>query len=754
MTVDITNAVLVVGAGERVQTAADVLLDEVEARTGIRWNSIPATNEPDNAAMVIRLAKFADAAAAANANVGPEGFVISVVHPEQNRTVVSITGADDRGVLFGVGYLIRSMDWRQGSVRIPANLNVVTTPEYPFRGHQLGYRPLNNTWDAWTPEQFEQYIRDLALFGSNAVENIPFGWDESNPLMKVSRREMNRFLSETCDKYDLDYWFWTPADYDLEDEAVRAVELTRFEDLFATTPRLNHILIPGADPGDNHPRLVVEYAREVAELLHKHHPNAGLWISMQGYVGEKAEYFTNYLRTERPEWLAGVVAGPQAYRPVELRRMIPAEYPLRQYPDVTHTIACQYPTPWWDLAFERTLGRESANPRPVDYAAIIRLQTPHTVGFLTYSDGAHDDVNKVVWNALGWELDRDIRDVLIDYCRTFFGADVAERAADGIFALERNWQGPIRENGGIDATLAFWQALEREHPELNANWRWNLLLLRAYYDTYTRHRARYEQELERRALTVLSTAETQGADAAVAAALEILALADSEKVAAPYRERAFEIAEALNQQIGLQTSVELYGGLRGRGNVIDDIDAPLNDRAWLTAQFEEIRALDSEQGKLARLETIRTWNDPGPGGYYDNVGQVGEMPHIVPSTGYEGHPANARHRVPHFRSGQNWKFAWHVNMHWPVANFEYADLNPSAEYVLRFTGVGALYPKINGERLMPITNSTEVGVVREFAVPKRLTESGRAVLTWDDPNDRHLNWRQWSRLHEIWFTVE
>ena len=48
-----------------------------------------------------------------------------------------------------------------------------TAPEYPLRGHQLGYRPKTNSYDAWDLAQWEQYIRDLAVFGTNAIELIP-----------------------------------------------------------------------------------------------------------------------------------------------------------------------------------------------------------------------------------------------------------------------------------------------------------------------------------------------------------------------------------------------------------------------------------------------------------------------------------------------------------------------------------------------------------------------------------------------------
>jgi hypothetical protein len=53
------------------------------------------------------------------------------------------------------------------------------------------------------------------MFGTNAIENIPFQDGPLGPHMKFQREEMNLKLSEICNKYDLDYWVWTPADGDL-----------------------------------------------------------------------------------------------------------------------------------------------------------------------------------------------------------------------------------------------------------------------------------------------------------------------------------------------------------------------------------------------------------------------------------------------------------------------------------------------------------------------------------------------------------
>jgi hypothetical protein len=157
----------------REKKAVALLVDEVRKRTGIEWpvvNSRPAGGEK---AIVVgpapKLADLAEKLAIAGPPAGaPEGFRI-----QSSKNGVLVAGNDERGVLFGVGYLLRHLHMTRGKVALDDDTNVVTAPKYPLRGHQLGYRPKTNSYDAWDLAQWEQYYRDLAVFGANTIELIP-----------------------------------------------------------------------------------------------------------------------------------------------------------------------------------------------------------------------------------------------------------------------------------------------------------------------------------------------------------------------------------------------------------------------------------------------------------------------------------------------------------------------------------------------------------------------------------------------------
>ena len=60
-------------------------------------------------------------------------------------------------------------------------------------------------------------------------------------------------------------------------------------------------------------------------------------------------------------------------------------------------------------------------------------------------------------------MNRSAGEILREYARCFFGSSVAESSAGGILALEKNWEGPLAENGGVDATsIAAWRSLNEE----------------------------------------------------------------------------------------------------------------------------------------------------------------------------------------------------------------------------------------------------------------------------------------------------
>ena len=244
-------------------------------------------------------------------------------------------------------------------------------------------------------------IRDLAVFGCNAIELIPPRSDDDadSPHFPRPPMEMMAGMSRLADAYGLDVWIWYPAmDKDYSDPETVEFALREWGEVFAKLPRMDAVFVPGGDPGHTAPEVLMA-------LLAKANRDPAPLSTPRRRCGSRRRASTRPGWTSsstsckpRPTGLAqrrGVrPAGPhQPAAPA--RGGARAQYPIRHYPDITHSRQCQYPVPDWDVAYALTEARECINPRPEDEAAIFRQTQPYTIGFLTYSEGCNDDVNKM-----------------------------------------------------------------------------------------------------------------------------------------------------------------------------------------------------------------------------------------------------------------------------------------------------------------------------------------------------------------------
>src|SRR5262249_10310895 len=149
------------------------------------------------------------------------------------------------------------------------------------------------------------------------------------------------------DEYGLDVWIWYPAmDKDYTDAATTESALNEWGDVFKKLPRVDAVFVPGGDPGHTQPKVLMTLLEKQTAVLHKYHPKAQMWVSPQGFNQEWLDEFIGILNREQPQWLSGVVFGPQVRIGIdELRAKVPRRYPIRHYPDITHSLQSQYPVP-------------------------------------------------------------------------------------------------------------------------------------------------------------------------------------------------------------------------------------------------------------------------------------------------------------------------------------------------------------------------------------------------------------------------
>jgi hypothetical protein len=213
----------------------------------------------------------------------------------------------------------------------------------------------------------------------------------------------------------------------------------------------------------------------------------------------------------------------------------------------------------------------------------------------------------------------------------------------------------------------------------------------------------------------------------------------ADRVSSRWRARVFELAEALYRSIGMQLSVPLYKAKSvDRGANLDNIDAPLNNRLWLKEQFAAIRDLPDEGERLRRIESIANWSDPGPGGFYDDLGNLLRQPHLVRGAGFEKDPAFLRSALIDF-GYKGGRISWWNNatsLYDEPLKLRYERLDRAALYKLRVVYASDVPSRkirlvANGNiEIHPFMTKSMLPQPLEFDIPPKATKNGELTLSW------------------------
>ena len=151
--------------------------------------------------------------------------------------------------------------------------------------------------------------------------------------------------------------------------------------------------------------------------------------------------------------------------------------------------------------------------------------------------------------------------------------------------------------------------------------------------------------------------------------------------------------------------------------------------------------MKSEDEKLAKLEFIRTYENPGDGSFYDNISSA-DAKHVTSETD---------DAIDYLWENNGWsrkRLSTQLFQFEPV--LEYTELDPNANYLIRVSGYGEALLRANGERLKPTKYEKGFEQFKEFPLSKELIKDGKLKITFDKPDEEHLNWRQQSRVTDVW----
>ena len=495
----------------------------------------------------------------------------------------------------------------RGSLRVPAGLSVVSTPEIALRGHQLGYRPKTNAYDAWDVPMWEQYIRDLAIFGSNAIELIPPRSDDAadSPHFPLPQIDMMVEMSRIADEYAQDVWIWYPAlDKDYGDPEQVEFALKEWAAVFAKLPRIDAIFVPGGDPGHTQPKHLMAMLERQTASLRKYHPNAQMWVSPQGFTKPWMDEFYQILKAE-PAWLTGLVFGPQVRDSLPVLRENTAET-VPHPPLPRHHAQSAEPVPGAGLGHraradvaaraDQPAPAGSGGDLPRAAAARDRTSSPTPKAPTTTSTSS-------CGAGLAGTRRRAVMQILREYSRYFIGDRYADSFAPGAARARAELaRSACREHVGLHDARAVpgdgARGVARATCATGASSRRCI----APTTTPTCAAGCCTRRRSRNARSSGCAGRERGESRRRSPRPRSSSTRRRRSPHAEWRLRVYTLAEALFQSIRQQLSVARYGAIAvGRGATLDSFETPLNNSGWLRGALRRGgRARDG--GRSARCD--------------------------------------------------------------------------------------------------------------------------------------------------------
>jgi hypothetical protein len=168
--------------------------------------------------------------------------------------------------------------------------------------------------------------------------------------------------------------------------------------------------------------------------------------------------------------------------------------------------------------------------------------------------------------------------------------------------------------------------------------------------------------------------------------------------------------------------------------------------------------LESDESRLREIDAIVHWTDPGPGGFYDELGNPSRRPHLVRGSAYAKDPAFYRSPLTGFAYSSSRRISWcrHAeSLYEAPLRMRYAGLDPSAPYKIRIVYAGDVFR--NRIRLLAndtievhpwIAKNLNLKPV-EFDIPPAATRGGELNLSWTQDAGRGGSGRG-CQIAEVW----
>jgi hypothetical protein len=251
-----------------------------------------------------------------------------------------------------------------------------------------------------------------------------------------------------------------------------------------------------------------------------------------------------------------------------------------------------------------------------------------------------------------------------------------------------------------------------------------LFLYKAFLDAQVKRKYDAEMRHERQAYEALQQAPALGLSQAVSNARTALARIDTE----------FQSMGDFKKELQSWGLSSRFGDL---GTILTNIYSPLSDRKWLETQMAAAKS-------LADIRKLIDYEDPGPGGFYDNLGVVGQQPHLIRQKSWAEDPGFVRSPIEwvDHDPGSDRR---HSQMTHALCRYgtplqmRWTGLDQQARYGIKVVYRGPFTPEIICEtedgRLIHGPRGNTGAVAASYRIPQASTRDGELGLRWKLANN-------------------
>lgn len=656
-------------------------------------------------------------------------------------------GVDNRGCLYAIGELLRQALIQNGEITLPDDLHIRAAPAFEIRGTQFGQshvaKRLAHVRD-WTVEETQRVILDYALAGANIFNTAPgpmFDFIKSYGLMTQGGFGANTAGREVPVEWNASESIGRLGYVCLSVPEAREFMLKKCEEQFKNSPTFDLVKFHGGDGGgcecdkcNPYGLTFIKMVEELAAIIHKYHPQSRIYFTNQKFDNEDDNAIFAYLNEKPRDWLWAWGYGPgsdatswqpghrQTHRmdlfrypgfgpyglyPKEILHQLPKRHVLVYYNEITHWKYAQHayiqmypradrngdlPPHWSHDIYERrpdqfltmVYNRLTFFAWPRFYHRVFNDLMPYGVGDITHSSGHHDHFNQWMWQRLLWAPRTSVEDVVDDYCRTWFGRKAAPLMAQAIFKLEENLEEqpgtPLWEKVGIDDYYELVKKAGEVMPssQRKTDWLWRMYMQKAALDKYAKlavqQQMALQQRIEKRTSAIL---QNKGSNTEIDAMLAWFDDMQETPEMVSLREEAGRLGKESNALFGVRSE--------GYFNLEHDFIG----LGWLKRQLQRAKEATGEK-KNVLMSMIVDYENPGEGGFYDNLGTANPAAHVVFGYPYDhGQPYvypmldegnRPSQRAMHFTQNED-----------QGVTLFYNELDPKATYRVRFTFVRPWY---------------------------------------------------------------